>query len=151
MNTPPPAPPNSIPISKYRPSLTASQIRHILCLAKLDMSQESISIIKTLAPFEAKIANNAIDPSFTTTPNLSVEDSLGMDSPLSPHTSDNPRDKVTYNLSCYLRYKNITDTVGATYVTMSLSEIQAAKEHMYVNDLMSETEEAEYEANTGGM
>lgn len=135
-------------ISKYRPSLTASQIRHILALSKLNMSQESIGIIKTLAPFEAKIANNAIDPSFTTIPSLSIEDSLGMASPLSPQghqpttTTTTPTiDKVAYNLKCY--EKSINDMTK-----MSLSDIACAKEHMYVNDLMTSVEEEAYELNT---
>jgi len=134
------------PIQKYRPSLTAAQIAHILRLSKLHLSDYegvdrqdidiSKSVIKTLAPFLAKIQNYAIEPAFTTSPKLTTLELLGeVDSTRLASVDKIARNQFCYNL--YLQDPNSCD----------LSQIAAAKEHMYVNDLMTPEEEAAYEAD----
>lgn len=148
---------SNIPIAKYRPSVTGEQITHIIRLAKLDMSTESIELIKTLAPFEAKILAGAMLPAHLSTPRQSLEDSLGMTivdslgkkiaipTKGSVNLIEVKGDKVAYNLSCYNKYKLACTVDRLEDITPDIME--AAKEHMYVNDLMTPEEEAEYERN----
>lgn len=132
-------------LPKYRPSLTAIQIEHILALAKTEtggISQISMSLIAVLAPFQAKIQNAGIVPAYiigdNPAPKQSTLESLGG----APTASEIPThmDKETYWAGCYAAYKD--NPVGC-----SLSEISAAKEHMYLNDLMTPEEEREHESN----
>lgn len=79
---------------KYRPVLTSTQITTILYLAKiyglpdLKLSAPSMSLISTLAPFEAKIKNAGISPAYVTSPKEPVDtyslESLGGMDTLSP-------------------------------------------------------------------
>lgn len=150
---------------KYRPQLTASQITHAVQLAKLDLGcitstthEASLDLLATLSPFKAKIDNLAITPSYTPAPpKPSVTDSLGMDSGhQSPVTT--PADALSLvGLTkeqlweqCYQAY--LTNPANCT-----AEQIIMAKEHMYLNDLMTPEEEEAYEqslseqANTGDM
>ena len=124
---------------KYRPVLTATQILHILTLAKTEspISSASISLIATLAPFQAKIENAGIAPAYTTTPIVSATslEGLGALAPL----ETTPYNKEEYWQRCYTKY-------SANPVACSLEEIHAAKEHMYLHELMSAEEVAEFEA-----
>ena len=132
-------------IKKYRPSLPAHIIEHIVRLAKKDLSLQILpldhnsdkELISILAPFQAKIENYGIAPSYTTSPKESVEESLGM---IAPPLG---QDKIAYNLNCYTKYKLALATDRLQ--SISLVMLDAAKEHMYVNDLMSPEEEKSYE------
>ena len=133
---------------KYRPVLTAVQIAHILVLAKTEtpLSHASISVITTLAPFLAKIENAGIQAAYTEAPDKpSVADSLGFTLPLTEAELDptaNATSKEEYWEQCYIAYiKN------PAY--LSLDQIQAAKEHMYLNDLMTAEEAKDFESNIG--
>ena len=126
--------------NKYRPVLTAEQILHILTLAKTEqpaISNTSLSIIASLAPFQAKIDNAGIIPAYTMQPvkpnNTSLEALEGTVSAGSP-----PYNKEDYWERCYTKY-------STNPVACNLEEIHAAKEHMYLNDLMSPTELEEFE------
>lgn len=119
---------------KYRPVLPAHLIEHILALAKSEnpISASSIEVVGILAPFQAKIQNDSLTPAYTTEPKQSLEEKLGMST---PHYDD----KVDYWAACYNKYV-------ATPAECSLAEIQAAQEHMYLNNLMSDEEVAVFEA-----
>lgn len=124
---------------KYRPSLTADQITHIMRLAKANANLDSINLIKTLAPFEAKIANNAINPAYKTIGKESLYDALGGES------SDNLTTAISkpeYQRKCYHMY---IEDPGC----LNVDELNAAKEYMYVNDLMTTEQEAQWEAENG--
>lgn len=131
------------PQPKYRPSMTAAQIAKIVSLCKLEspMSLESMTLIGTLAPFEAKIANAGILPSYTTKPKPSLMESLtgevaSTDSYILhgvPYDS-----KEDYWGACYALYAEDPNS-------LSLVEIKAAKEHMYIRELMSPEEITEFE------
>lgn len=141
--------------SKYRPVLTAAQIVHILALAKLEspLSDLSISVISTLAPFQAKIENSGILPAYTAVPpKPSTLESLGgsmlgrsingMDASLvlldEIGLRKTDKSKEEYWARCYAKYC-LEPTI------CSLEEIQAATEHKYLNDLMSPEEVAAFE------
>ena len=124
--------------TKYRPVLPAHLITHAIKLAKLEqpISTDSIELIGILAPFEAKIAAQAIFPAYTTSPKESLLDSLGGTAPSAQNLP-----KEAYWLVCYNKYMESRESC-------SLEEIQAAREHMYLHDLMSQEELAEFEKQT---
>lgn len=126
--------------AKYRPSLTISQIRHAIKLAKLEspISQESVNLVKTLAPFLTKIETESIEPAYVAEDKPSILDSLGAEDIFSTPSS-RLESKVIYNKIAYAKYKESPESC-------TLEEIAAAQEHAYINDLMTPTEEAKYEA-----
>ena len=140
---------------KYRPVLTATQIEFILTMAKLEqpISELSFSIIRTLAPFQAKIQNNSITPAYSTavgTTKGNLMDSLGGTDSLeslesldssSPYSPSSPYNKQAYWEACYKKFTS--DPIHC-----SLAEIEAAQEHAYINDLMSAAEIADFEGRT---
>ena len=125
--------------AKYRPSLTASQIVKIISLAKTEspLSIDSMSIIGTLAPFAAKIETgvaraNPIAPVLTDNTVPIVLSDTGMDRLTKDIIESYPQD--SYNL-----YR-------ADPEECTMSQIQAALEYAYLNDLMSQKELHTYEA-----
>lgn len=140
--------------SKYRPVLKVSQIIHILKLAKSEspISSASISVIGTLAPFLAKIENDGIQAAYTiapTIPKQSTLESLG-GTPASCDDSTLLSEISAEGLA--LTKEEIWEKAYVLYKTnptfCSLDTIQAAREHMYLNDLMSPEEAAEFEKET---
>lgn len=144
-------------IKKYRPSLTEPQITHIITLCKYNCNdKDSVSIIRTLAPFLSKIENRAMKASFTTSPKLDTMDMIGEekednrlakgstnDSDSPSHSSLSHDDLLAYNLKCYNHYKIAAAVDRLEDIT--LHQIDAAREHMYMADLMSLEEELAYE------
>ena len=130
--------PASTSVKKYRPSLTACQIDKIMSLAKQEtpLSEASKDIIRTLAPFLAKIETGATSPAYEYIPSLSLSDMLGIESDTSVSNSCTGAE---YNKQCYLKCQT-------TPALCSPVEIAAAQEHAYINDLMSASEEQDYEA-----
>tara|TARA_R110000851_G_scaffold39244_2_gene99949 strand:- start:119 stop:616 length:498 start_codon:yes stop_codon:yes gene_type:complete len=137
---------------KYRPVLTATQIEFILTMAKLEhpISELSFSIIRTLAPFQAKIQNNSITPAYSTavgTTKDNLMDSLGGTESLesldssSPYNPSSPYNKQAYWEACYKKFTS--DPIHC-----SLAEIEAAQEHAYINDLMTAAEIVDFEGRT---
>lgn len=138
-------------IIKYRPSLTASNINHILYLAKQDLKNSpnvdsksnSENLIKTLIPFQAKIQNNVASPAYISNKKESMLEQLGE---VDINNSKDSKSYESYKVECYNKYiKAIADDTGSLWNELQLSEIDAAKEFMYFNDLMSKEEEKEYE------
>ena len=132
---------------KYRPSLPPHLIAHILELAKKEqpLSTSSIELISILAPFQAKIQNMGLEPAYTTQvrlPKPSVEVSLGM----------LPNSSVAYTFGGTMYHtkeeywKACYDHSLIDFESLHLLEMNAAKEHMYLNDLMTEEEVIEFEA-----
>lgn len=142
--------------AKYRPVLTAAQITHILTLAKTEspMSQMSLSVIASLASFQAKIDNAAITAAYVTSPTVSktslealggvpatASDSLpntchGYNT--SPNVSNTYESKESYWAACYEKY-------SISPASCTLQEIEAAREHKYLNGLMTEEEVKAFE------
>ena len=144
--------------AKYRPVLTAVQIEQILYLAKSEqpMTAMSMSLISTLAPFQAKIHNSALTPAYIIADNAKarqadVMQSLGSLSSLDSTVADpyaaststsaiNPNglSKQQYWEACYNKFK-------IDPISCSLAEIEASQEHAYLNELMSVKELAAFE------
>lgn len=127
-----------IKTAKYRPVLTEQQITHILELTKKDLSPISMSIISVLSPFQAKIANKAIIPAYTTgdASRPSLLESLGGTS--SEELTASHANKEDYWKACYDKYV-------ANPASCSLQEIEGYKMYSYINSLMTEKEEQEFE------
>lgn len=128
--------------AKYRPVLTATQITHILTLAKTEqpLTEQSLSIISTLSPFLAKIQNAGITPAYIpdSKPSVYSLESLGGE-----NHSLSPVPKEVYWEECYKKY-NLTPEL------CSINEIEAANEHMYLNELMSPEEAKLFEEKSNG-
>ncbi len=123
---------------KYRPSLTAEQILKIIELAKLEapISNTSIQLVSILSSIVAKIENGALVASYVPAPpKPSLLESLG--GPTTPSS--------TASLSKEQQWELAYNKYSATPLACTATEILEAKEHMYLNDLMSAEEIAEFE------
>jgi hypothetical protein len=139
--------------AKYRPVLTALQIEHILYLAKSErpMAALSLSLISTLAPFQAKIQNAGINAAYSTSPKMGLMESLGVEAgaETAPAISSDYNNSAiiptsaSYNKQAY--WKHCYNKFKADPVSCSLREIEASQEHAYLNELMSPEEIAAFE------
>ncbi len=131
-------------VTKYRPTMSAHLIQHAVNLAKLEqpMSLESVELIGILAPFLAKIENGAKVGIYSMQPKVSIEQQIGLELPTNEGEYSFQGKvylvKEEYWAACYNQY-----TVEPR--SLSLNHILAAKEHMYLNDLMSPEEMEEFE------
>jgi len=134
-------------VSKYRPSLSACLINHILHLAKseIPISQESIELIGILAPFQAKIKNLGITEAYITTPKKSIEEKLGLYNTIATNLSDerynNCSSKEELWKQAYIKREK-------DRASCSLEELIWAEEHRYLHSLMSPEEEANFELDS---
>lgn len=138
-------PKSPLHVHKYRlRPLSANLINHLLelCKKEVPMQAESVELIGILAPFQAKIANSGIATAYTSTPKATLMESLG--------ESLNP-DSPAYILhgATYLTKEEFWEACYELYTAnptqLSLKEIEAAKEHMYINDLMAPEEIEDFE------
>ena len=140
--------PNPKPkIPTYRATVTASMVAKILYLAKTEspLTEESIQLVAKFAPLQAKIDNAGLAVAYTVTPPMSKLESLG-----GTESSDHLTSSYTlaghdyiikelYWEACYKLYTESPELCNMT-------TISSAREHMYLNDLMSDEEIAEFEA-----
>lgn len=143
---------NFTPKAKYRPPFTASQITFLLALAKADYitssSAVSLECLQILSSYQNKIDSKLLASAYETKGRESLLDSLGGGDSSAAHMAQLPDSatlhatqgmaKEAYWKLCYERY-------AEDPTLLSVSEIQAAKEHMYLNDLMSAEEIAQHE------
>ena len=141
---------------KYRPCLSASQIVHIISLAKKEIAAtfgdctESINLVGVLAPFNAKVEAAAKVAAYTTSPTTAISsltcEDLGAGG---KELAVNALEPTSYEL---LSKEQQWEVAYKKYSTdpssCSLTELAAAKEHMYLNDLMTPEQEREYEGST---
>ena len=133
-------------IPKNRATVTASMVAKILYLAKTEspITEEAIQLVAKFAPLQAKIDNAGLTPAYITTPAISKLESLGgidttvKDDSYTLAGHDYPT-KELYWEACYKLYSSNPELCN-------LSTISSAREHMYLNDLMSEEEVNEFEA-----
>ena len=131
--------------SKYRPSLTEAQLKHMIHLVKKDLMEGSdnepltISCISTLAPFIAKIECGK-KPDYVVS--MASQDLLDLGLPeretgreTGLFTGFTAAQKGEF---CYNKMLQNLDSC-------SIDEIQLAKEYAYLHDKMSQEEEFEYE------
>ena len=147
---------------KYRVMLSPSIISSILSQAKTAYAtlanQESLDIITALAPYEAKIATGSIVEAYTAagaihTPKTDIQKesdqlaSLGADTGAEQQAvldpdAENFLSKDAYWAACYAIY------ILHPASSLSVETIDAAKEHMYLNDLLSDSEREAMDAAT---
>ncbi len=113
---------------KFRPCLTSEQIAHIISLCKRNLTGESVSVICVLAPFQTKIENKSISPSYVTKENKSIFNALGFEGNVS---SDIPF--VEQCQRAYEKWIRNPDSCNADELDMVLS-------HRISNGLMSPEE-----------
>lgn len=140
-------------IKKYRPVLTAAQIAHIVILCKQGetITSEDINVLKSLAPFEAKIQADAITPSYELAlPKPSLEESLGMENPVEQ------LDKLIPHMTCDTSHLTKEEQWELAYkkwllkpLSCTAHDLELANEHKYLHDLMTPEEVTAYE--TGSM
>lgn len=134
---------------KYRPSLSAEQVYHILNLAKSEqpLSNLSISIIATLAPFQAKIDNLGLKPAYITSPRLSKTSLEALGATLDyVSTRETAREiEIPIQFNKEEAWRMAYDKYIKTPANCTLEEILWAKEHMYLHDLMTPEEKEEFE------
>lgn len=127
---------------KFRPSLTAAQIEHILSLCKKEspLSDSSISCISVLAPFKAKIDNEGISAAYVTTrePKEVREAAL-----LTELTGVEVQDPT--NVPKEVIWEAAYNKYVASPESCTLEEIKNAQEYRYVHDLMSPEEIERFE------
>lgn len=128
---------------KYRPYLTADNIRHILSLCKADspLSHQSRELIKILAPYMAKIENDALTPAHTLSPKPSLLESLGSSDTSSQDTtgSDMTLSPEQQREAAYHKW-NIQGKDACT-----LRELELAYEYRVHHDLLTDSELAQEE------
>ena len=130
--------------AKYRPSLTTAQIIKItnLAISENPITNESIQLIATLSPFLAKIENGALAAAYVPTPRTSSNslEALGAGTSTVQGTLPTPTAPTKEQRweASYAQY--LANPLSCNAIT-----IMEAKEHMYLNDLMSTEEMAEFE------
>lgn len=135
---------NAIPkprTKKYRPVLTAAQVKHILTLAKTaeaTISDDSLSLISSLSPFLAKIENEALVPAYTSTATTTKKSLASM-------TNEEILEALAPALSKEEVWELAYTKCQEAPLSCSLQEIKEATEHMYLNDLLSEQEIGNFE------
>lgn len=122
-------------MQKFRPYLTSSELTEILNCLKTKSS--NIALIRYLETFAIKIDRGTIQPNLTLQPpKPTIEQSLGLDS--SNPSNSLPRE--TTNHQAYLKY-------AASPTSCSPKEIEQAEEYMYLQGLMSASQEEAYYSN----
>ena len=143
--------------AKYRPVLSASQIKHILLLATRDFGamsnniddELSLKVITTLAPFKAKIDASALTPAYTTAePKASALELLG-GTGTGTNNNDNNNNNDTNALTKEVRWLQAYNRYSENPESCTITEIIDAKEHMYLNDLFTPEEKAKFESQMG--
>lgn len=117
---------------KFRPSLSAAQISHILFLLQdnnnsMIGTQLNNDTIKALKVFKLKAEHGIVTPSHVSIGKPSIEQSLGFS------------DIVDSSIDALLEIYNSTPNI------LSESQLSRVQKHRYVNDLMTTEEETEYE------
>jgi hypothetical protein len=133
---------------KYRPSLTEAMILHCIDLAKNEspISPESIQLLGVLAPFHAKIANEAKLPAYSTQRKKTVTEMLadlgGLESADNYAGSGTNTDLSNphYWAECYEK----AEESGINALTVR--EHRGYNEHRYLNELMTPEEVAIFES-----
>ncbi len=126
---------------KYRPSLTASQITHLLGLCKSSPSTLSLSCARTLSVVVTKIQNDSLTPAYVPTARETLEASLGLaptiDLTRALREESESREKEKSRL-----YMIWLDSPSS----LSVPELERVQEYRFEENLMSQSESQEYEA-----
>ena len=117
---------------KFRPSLTAGQIEHIIHILSTagENSPLNQSCLKSLRMFSLKAQHGIISPSHLSLGRESLESSLGF-------TTSEPVTTTTVELLYRVWQSHPT--------TLTPSQLQQVQSYRYQNNLMSPEEEQEYD------
>jgi len=123
---------------KFRPYLSAAELKHIILLLRKDASAASLSIAKSLEVFEFKITNDINRPSYIPTPLPTIAQrlELGEGAPVSETAEDK-------RLRAFAKF-----TANPSFC--SSHEISLAQTYRYTHKLMSTEERNHYEKELFG-
>lgn len=129
---------SSTPSIKFRPSLSADQISYILSVFEHPETVHTNSTlfnttIKALRVFDLKARHGIVTPSHVSTGRATLVDSLGF-------TDSQAGDNIS--IEALVKIYDVTPQV------LTQSQVDRVNLHRYTNDLMSPTEESEYESRT---
>lgn len=140
--------------TKYRPSLTATQVRKIVFLARSEtpISDDSISLISVLSVFLTKIENGSNKPAYITAPaNPSILEVLEGTANNADYSKEDTATNVVRNLAIdpslpkEVLWKACYDKYVLDPTSCSANEIMCSQEHKYLNDLMTAEEVTAFE------
>ena len=142
-----------MPQAKFRPSLTAEQIQWLIehCKQAAGDDHVALELLITLAPFKAKIDAGGIKPAYIAQPKQTLLQQLGdTTSPSYVLRGVAYETKEAYWEACYtywlkLQTPDFTDGVGVASLADAKAIEAGAKEHRYLNGLMTDLEVAEFE------
>lgn len=125
------------PSVKFRPSLSAQQISHIIgCLEHhanpLQSSPHNVECLKLLRVFELKAKHGIVSPSHVATGRPDIVDSLGF----------GELEEYKDNM------KPLLDVYASNPTALSAKQLEKVQLHRYTSNLMTPEEEAEYENST---
>lgn len=128
--------------AKYRPVLTSSQLEHIIAMLKIGespLSDTGIATIHYLTGFLYKIQHAGSIPAYTSAGKKKRVDMLEALGGIESIASDLSISKEEQWAASYAIY--VLKPSDCT-----VSQIQEAHEHMYLNDLMTEEQILDFEA-----
>ncbi|MAP95976.1 MAG: hypothetical protein CMK07_13595 [Ponticaulis sp.] len=129
--------------AKYRPSLDAETLEYLSNLVTREFATNNhplaLVAIGKLAPFVAKIKAGAIKPSHSTVDKPDMLTQLGSPEEV---TSDANSDTIS-EADCYTLWQEAIASNDFTHVNVEI--INKAKNYAYLNDLLTEEQEIEYE------
>lgn len=139
-----------LPSPKYRPVLTGEQISHILHLCKSDSSRASMSVIATLAPFEFKILNGAINPAYTPEAKQSTMEALGFEIVENPNIPDGKIAVHGANLSAEHAGEALYQIWLTQPHTLNAKQLAIVRAWRYENNKMTDDENKLFEKEVLG-
>jgi hypothetical protein len=138
--------------AKFRPCLTSEQIAYIISLCKRDLTREAMSVICVLAPFQTKIENKSVSPSYITKEKKSIYSALGFEG---NGSSDIPL--VEQCKRAYEKWSKNPDSCNADDLDLVLSYrisngLMSPEELQELNDrLCAEAEEIQRQIDAGNI
>lgn len=126
-------------IAKYRPVLSADQIKHILILAKRDGTKASLELISSLARIEWQINQGAMSPAYVMAEKPTLVESLGFDEKVIHHIESVVNDETLYGI--WLKEPE----------ALLVSQLERVRKYRYENNKMTMDEEKAFETEVLGI
>jgi hypothetical protein len=137
---------------KFRPVFSFAALQQIYTLAKADYIQSSsplsLEILGIVAPFLTKIEIGTINPAYVLVDQegkLSKEEKLLISLGASLAEEKHKNNEIQMRSSKEIYWEECWKKFNENPESCSILEIKAAKEHAYLNDLMSQEEIEEFE------
>jgi hypothetical protein len=120
-------------VQKYRPYFSAPELLLIIEALKEKSTPSRLALIKYLETFSIKIERGVLEPSITLDPSL--EQKLGFNAP----------DPYDYTEEQYYNFWRSSNA----HPPLTPKQLKIAMDYAYRNDLLTPTEEEEYERSYG--